>query len=301
MEIRRLNRPEYHIAFNGYHTALSMRSAAEALAGGCIYGARIDGAYAGYLCVLDEIDAVRVTYALTVPAFRNRGVFTALLRHVIQSPPRKAQFCISPDHPSYPIVRRCCDRLGFVRDEDIRVFYCRHEDRDKWQAFMNQKGAALCATLERRGYKAVPFRELTPALLDQLRCSDRSEYGNGMFHPALYLDNPDSRLSRTLSFAAVINGRLAAYSLVTMEDEKTAQFAQLSVSAAEQGHGVILLPFSASIRCFFDKGLSRACYAMYESNEPADAFRKKVLTVFDASETRLEGYSWPGSAKEAAE
>ena len=301
MEIRKLNRPEYHIAFNGYHTALSGRSAAEAMTGGYIYGARIDSAYAGYICVLNEIDTVRVTYALTVPEFRNRGVFTALLRHVIQSPPRRAELCISTDHPFYPAVRRCCDRLGFVRDEDIRVFYCRHEDRDKWQAFMDKKGSGLCATLERLGYRAVSFRDLDPALLDQLRHSDRSEYGNEMFHPALYLDNPESRLSPDLSFAAVRDGQLAAYSLVTMEDEKTAQFAQLSVSAGEQGRGVILLPFSASVRCFFDKGLSRACYAMYASNEPADAFRRKVLAVFDTSETRLEGYSWPGSAKEAAE
>ena len=154
---------------------------------------------------------------------------------------------------------------------------------------MDLKGKRLCETLKRQGYRAVSFGELDEDLLTQLKLSDRSEYAN-IFHPSMYLENPAHKLSRELSFAAVNEGKLSAYCLVTMGDERSAMFDQISVSAGELGMGVILLPYVFSMERFFEMGLENAYYAMYGSNERANAFRDKILTVFSTTETTMENY-----------
>ena len=54
MKIVRPSLLEYYIAFAGNLSPLSNRYAAQAKAGGCIYGARIDDAYEGFLCISDD-------------------------------------------------------------------------------------------------------------------------------------------------------------------------------------------------------------------------------------------------------
>ena len=156
---------------------------------------------------------------------------------------------------------------------------------------MERKGKRLCATLERQGYTPVSFDALDEELLNQLRCSDRSEYAN-MFHPTLFLDDPAKKLSPDLSFAAVKDGRLVSYCLVSMADRRTAIFEQISVSAREQGQGIILLPYICSMNQFFEKELSAAFYAMYGSNRHANAFRNKVLMLFPTSQSTMENYCY---------
>ena len=107
---------------------------------------------------------------------------------------------------------------------------------------MNHKGAGLCATLKKQGYCAVSFVDADESLLKQLRISDRSEYGN-MFHPAEYMDNPAKKMSWEMSYAAVRNNILQAYTLVSRRNTDKVIFEQISASSNEQGSGVILLPF----------------------------------------------------------
>ena len=289
MKIIRLGLLEYYIAFAGNHSALSNRYAAQADAGGSIYGAKIDGTYAGFLCVSDEITAVRITYALTVPEYRKQGVFTELVKHVIETHKKIVRAGISKEHPCYSFILKTFLKLGFLPGEKVTVFSCSRKDEDKWRRFMDQKGKRLCETLKRQGYRAVSFGELSEDLLTQLKLSDRSEYAN-IFHPSMYLENPANRLSRELSFAAVKDGKLSAYCLVTMGDERSAMFDQISVTAGELGMGVILLPYVFSMERFFEMGLENAYYAMYGSNERANAFRNKILAIFPTTETTMENY-----------
>ena len=289
MEITRLGLLEYYIAFAGNHSALSNRYAAQAEAGGSIYGAKINGAYAGFLCVSDEIGAARITQAFTLPEYRKQGVFTELVKHVTETQKKNVRAGISKDHLCYSFILKTLLKLGFLPGEKVTVFSCSRKDEDRWRRFMDQKGNRLCETLNRQGYRAVSFGELDEDLLTQLKFSDRSEYAN-IFHPSLYLENPANKLSWELSFAAVKDGKLSAYCLVTMGDEKSAMFDQISVSAGELGMGVILLPYVFSMERFFEMGLENAYYAMYGSNEHANAFRNKILTIFTTTETTMENY-----------
>ena len=54
--------------------------------------------------------------------------------------------------------------------------------------------------------------------------------------------------------------------------------------------GVILLPYVFSMERFFEIGLENAFYAMYGSNEHANAFRNKILAIFPTTETAIENY-----------
>lgn len=98
------------------------------------------------------------------------------------------------------------------------------------------------------------------------------------------------QLSWDLSYVAVRNGTLSAYCLVALADSRSAVFDQISVSAAEQGGGVILLPYVFSMQRFFERGMENACYAMYGSNRHANAFRKKLFQIFPTNEQTVENY-----------
>lgn len=289
MKIVRLSLLEYYIAFAGILSPLSNRYAAQAKADGCIYGARIDNAYAGFLCVSDDAETVRITYALTVPEYRKQGVFTELVKHVTEIHGKNIRAGISKDHSCHAFIRKTLLKLGFLPGEKVTVFSCSRKDEDKWHRFMDQKGKRLCETLKRQGYRAVSFGELNEDLISQLKDSDRSDYAN-MFHPSLYLEDPAKKLSGDLSFAAVKNGKLSAYCLVTMGGTRSAVFEQISVAADEQGMGVILLPYVSSMEHFFEWGLESAYYAMYGSNEHANAFRNKILAIFPTTENTMENY-----------
>ena len=85
MEICKLNILEYYIAFAGCLTALSNRYAEQAKSCGCIYGAKTDGAYAGFMCISNEAEWTRITYALILPEYRNQGFFTGLVQHLTEN------------------------------------------------------------------------------------------------------------------------------------------------------------------------------------------------------------------------
>ena len=114
MKITRLGLLEYYIAFAGNHSALSNRYAAQAEAGGSIYGVRINGAYAGFLCVSDEITAVRITNAFTLPEYRKQGVFTELVKYVTETQKKNVRAGISNDHPCYMFILNTLLKLGFL-------------------------------------------------------------------------------------------------------------------------------------------------------------------------------------------
>jgi len=280
---------EFHIAFAGSRTALSDLLASQTGNLGGIYGARVDGTYAGFLIAADDVEHIRITYAFTVPEFRRQGVFTSLMQHVKDLYQQGIRMTIPSTHECYEILKHTCEILGFTAQERVHVFSCSRKDEDRWRLFMEKKGKRLCDMLRMHGYNPVCFRTMGESLTSQLRDSDHSAYGN-MFHPALFLDDPAKKLSLDLSFAAEKNGRLASYCLVIMVNDTSAVFEQISVSSEEMGQGVILLPYVYSMERFFEMDLQSAYYAMYESNKHANAFRKKVLKIFPSNETVQENY-----------
>ena len=289
MEIQRLNFAEYQILFMGMHTPISRRFAAQAEKNGWIFGAWVGGSCAGFLTAEEETEDIRITHAFTVPSFRKKGVFTGLIRHMTEEQNRIIRVTVSSGNVCFPTVRDVCLSLGFRKGESVSVFVSSSRTKPEWNAFMKLRGERLCQTLKRQGYRALSFQDMDKDLLEQLGNSDRSEYGN-VFHPSLYLENPAKRLDRDMSFAAVKDGKLAAYSLVAMGDDDSAVFDQISVSKEESGHGVILLPFACSMARFYERGIPAAYYAMYESNRHAGAFRSAVLEILPTEERTIENY-----------
>ena len=289
MDIIRINMLEYYIAFAGYQTALSNRYASQAISHGVLLGAKTDGAYSAFMCVVEEADSARISYGFTVPEYRNQGAFTELVKYVAGSSGKPVRISVPPKNEFYEYIHKAIISLGFEPTEQVTVFSCSSEDKDKWDQFMETKGRRLCDMLEMRGYRVVSFRDMDESLLEELRNSDRSEYAN-IFHPAAWLDDPSYKLSWDLSCAAERNGKLSGYCLVTEGDKSSAIFDQISVSASEMGQGVILLPYVYSMKQFFEHGLSSAYYAMYGSNRHANAFRKSVLKVFPASTSTLNNF-----------
>ena len=291
LDITGMNMLEYYLAFAENHTALTHHYAKQAAEEGGLYCARIEKAYAGYICVADEKDTVRINYAFTEPEFRDQGVFTGLVQYVAHAYQKPVSLGILTSSDFYGAIRHTCEKLGFFMTEKVTVFSCSGEGKSRWDAFMEQKGQRLCKVLERNGYRAVSFQDLEPDLLEQIRSSDSTAYANS-FHPAEFLDNPARKMSWDLSYATVKDGTVAAYCLVSMPDHKSAVFEQISVSSDEMGQGVILQPFVSSMTRFVERKLERACYAMYGSNRHANAFRNKVLMIFLTIESVMENYCY---------
>ncbi len=287
--IDRISFIEYMISFAGTRTAYSDRCAEEADNGGMLVCAKLGGEYAGYICAVGEESMIRVTYAFTRAEFRRQGIFRALMNYITGAAPAVVRVNISGTHESYGITVGVCKELGFVPGESVTVFTCRPEDDSGWRGYMDSRGTRLCEFLKRHGYGTVSFADADDDIISQIRGSCRSEYGN-TFDITAYFDNPARKLSKELSFAAVKDGKLAAYTLVTRPAEKKAVFEQISDSSAERGSGVILLPFAAAMDKFFELGCTLSSYAMYGSNKQANAFRKKLLGGLNTTESVSENY-----------
>ena len=141
---------------------------------------------------------------------------------------------------------------------------------------MDKVGNKFCEILIRQGFECFSFNEAAENFLDELYHSDENEYKN-TFSTKVFFDNANKCLDKNLSFLATKNGKLAAYSLVSRPDEKSAVFEHISTSEEHRGTGCIFLPFANSMEEFRKAGCNRAAYVMYEDNTHANAFRKKLL------------------------
>ena len=290
MNISRMSVIENSIAFAGSHTGFSMQCVKRSAACGMLFGASLDGKYAGYLCAAAESGIIRIIYAFTAPEYRRQGVFSGLMRFVAENANTAIRVSISEKQEYHDTVAGVCEKLGFLKAESVRVYTCHKDMYPVWDQFMNEKGRRLTAYLERRGYRVASFAEAPEDIIDQLRSSPRSEYKN-MLDPAVFLDIPENRLSWEMSFAAMKDDRLAGYVLVTHNSPTKAVFEHISESSLEQGSGLILMPFAAAMeKVFTGSEVQTISYAMYESNARANAFREETLNMLAPTVTISENY-----------
>ena len=278
------------IAFAGYQTAFSAQCVKRSAACGLLLGAREGGKYAGYLSAVRESGMIRILYAYTVPSYRGRGVFTALMRFVLRNTETAVRVSIPQNHPFHDPVVKVCLAEGMKKAESARVFTCHKEMYPVWARFMKEKGDRLCDYLKRRGYRSAYFAELGEEAVGQLRESGTSDYRNAL-DPSVFLDVPENRLSWEMSCAALKEGRLAGYVLVTLNSPTKAVFEHISESAGQQGTGLILLPFAAAMKkVFTESEVQTVSFAMYGSNARANAFREEALNMLNPSVTISENY-----------
>ncbi len=281
---------ENSIAFAGYHTAFSMQCVKRSAACGMLFGARKDGKYAGYLCAVAESGIIRILYAFTVPEFRKQGVFTELMRFAADNAKATVRVNIVRHHEYHDVVAGVCRKLEFRQAESVNIYTCHKDMYPVWENFMSEKGSRLSAYLKRRGYKVSSFAEAPESIISQLHNSPYTEYRN-MLDPSVFLDFPENRLSWEMSCVAMRDDRLAGYVLVTQNSPTKAVFEHISESNAEQGTGLILLPYAEAMkRVFADNGILTISYAMYESNSHANAFREETLNMLKPSVSVSENY-----------
>lgn len=272
------NFTDYIFLFAEGRTAYSDLSVKDALnSGGRLYILLKNNLPAGYLCIANEENIARVLYIYTAPAYRNSGVCKTLLNHVCENADRKIKVCISEELENFFHIKKACLSLGFF-EESKCIIHSSGEEKDfsNWVNYMDSVGNKFCEMLIKQGFECVSFYEATANQLEELYYSDENAYKNAL-STKIFFDNANKFLDKNLSFLATKDGELAAYSLVSRPDVKSAVFEQISTAEKFIGTGCIFLPFAKSMEAFQKAGCNRAAYVMYENNLHANAFRKKLL------------------------
>lgn len=285
---------DYLFFFGESRTAYSDYSVRKSLSsGGNIYIMMEESDAVGYICTMEEYKKVIVSYALTVPEKRNAGIFTSMMKHVISVSEYPVKLGISEESSVYPAVRKVCLELGLVEQSSAIVFSGNTEDNRGWLEFMEKTGQKVCDSLLRQGFDCVSFSEADSNLLEQLYYSGSNSFQNKL-DVKPFFDNPYKMLDRDMSFMAVKDGEIAAYTLVSRPDQSSSVFEHISAAQTYIGSGVILLPFSKSMEMYGIRRCKRIAYAMHEDNDHANAFRKKLLEKVTASQRRCYDFVYKG-------
>lgn len=285
---------DYLFLFGESRTAYSDYSVRNALSsGGNIYIMMEESDAVGYICTMQEYKKVIVSYALTVPEKRNTGIFTAMMKYVISVSEYPVKLGISEENSVYHAVRKVCQELGLAEQSSTIVFSGNTEDNRGWVEFMEKTGQKICDALLRQGFKSVSFSEADSDLLEQLYHSESNSFQNKL-NVKPFFDNPYKGLARDMSFMAVKDGEIAAYTLVSRPDQSSSVFEHISAAQTYIGSGVILLPFSKSMEMYGILRCKRIAYAMHEDNDHANAFRRKLLGKVTSSQRRCYNFEYKG-------
>ena len=277
LEIKEIDLNEYYFAMFGMRTGFTDYCAkCAAYSGGHIFAAFNGKSPAGFICFGISDDGTRLLCALTEKSLRGQGIFTALLAYGIIHVPHPIKVSISEEHKCFAQVSAAVKKENFVLANRCVIFGGDRKDFPEWEKYMEKSGSGLCAYLERRGFSAVSFSELTDEALEYIKNSPRNEFANEL-SPKDFFDNPAKKLDNDSSFAALKEGKPEAYVLISRPDKDSFIFELICASKKYASMGVILLPFAYSMKAYDESGCRKIRYAMYEDNVHANAFRKKLL------------------------
>lgn len=276
---------DYLFLFGDSRTAFSDLAVQSAEKFGKLYLMMETDRAVGYLCTENEENYCTVLHAYTLPERRNTGIFTELLKTVREESDRVIRLSIAENKACFRQVDHVRRKLGFVTGSSCMIFSGKSENFVNWETYMTRTGNTFCRILLNQGFQCVSFAEAGNEMLNELYDSEKSDFHNHL-DVRLFLDNQSRCLDREMSFLAIKDGVLAAYTLVRRPDRFSAVFEHISAHEKYIGSGCILLPFARSMGMFKEKGCSRAVYAMYEDNNHANAFRKKLLGKVTSSQKR---------------
>ncbi len=280
---------DYLFLFGDFRTVFSDLSAKSANENGMLYILLDNNLPAGYICAEKNENLCTVLYGYIVPDKRNSGIFSQLLRFVTEKVDCDVKLSIAENRDSFPIAKHTAEKLGFKLDSSCILFSGKIEDLSNWEKYMAETGDKFCGILLRQDYRCVSFADADIGLLKSLYNSGISDFQNHLdIRP--YLEQKSKCTDMEMSFIAVKNDTVAAYTLVRRPDKKSAVFEHISVHEKYIGSGCILLPFAKSIKMFKTYNCRRAVYAMYEENSHANAFRKKLLERVTSSQKRSYNY-----------
>lgn len=274
---------DYIFLFGESRSRLSDLSAKSALTtGGRIYMFWENERAVGYICLSSESGITKLLYGYTLEAERKKGVFSALLGYAAENMQRPIKVSITEEHRYFSAVSSACLKCGFEKGSVCKVFGGRSEDLIRWEEYMAGTGGKLCSMLERQGFSAVSFAEMSDKLISDVYLSGENDFKNEL-DVKPFFDDENRHLNRKMSYAVLKDGELAAYTLVSSPDSISAIFEHISASEKYMGSGCILLAFARSMEIFGKEGCRRAAYAMYENNDRANNFRRKLLGLITSS------------------
>ena len=286
--IKSASQLEYIFLFSACRTQYLDLMVQNALDSGQLWILYEDNAAAGLLCAEKNEKECIITYVFTKPEYRRRGVMKALLTHQCNSASTTIRTYFSQNHVFYSGIKALLLSLGFRYQTGCRVYHCEAEGYTRWNAYLEKTGNRLLAVLARQGYTSTSFRDMPWSVWEELWHSGESAFDNQLPVKAL-LSRSRRKINPDLSFVTTRKGELAAYCMVSCLSERTAIFEQTSSAKSLLGSGVILQSF-ANAMCALGKkaDLLRVVYTIYETNQQADAFRKKILRTITSSENRID-------------
>lgn len=299
-EIQRAAYMDYIVLFEGSRTAYMDYNVKNALAsGGAVYieyekeglGQEEKKQPAGLLCLCREKELYRISYAFTAEEKRRSGVFTRLLQYVLDTAPGLIEIRLSEQAGYYSWIKPVLSAKGFWLHSACIVYSCSTEDYSYWEAYMQEKGERLCEALLKQGYGCISFEEAPEALLKEIYDAEESDFGNSL-SARVFFDQEERCMDKSMSYAVTLDGHLAAYTLVSCPDAHSAVFEQISASGKTRGSGAVFLAFAKSMERIGQPGIKRVSYAMYEQNNHANAFRRKIPQQLMSSEKRSENYHY---------
>ena len=262
----------------GHRTPYSDYFAKEADESGRLLCAKINDKFAGYICAAVNGREMRITHAYTCPEYRGQGVFAALLSEIADNTDMTVRINLPAEQEFHDAVVYVCRRLGFVQGESVIIYTFRPDSDTRWREYMDTCGRRICDMLRRHGYRTVSFADADDDIIRQIYESDKNGFGNP-FEPRSFFDDPSKKLSYDLSFAAVRNGELAAYTLGRLLTPQKGVLEQIAASEKKRGTGVILLPFAETVERFTAIGGKVASYAIFGSNDAANSFRDRLVDI----------------------
>lgn len=157
------------------------------------------------------------------------GVFSELLRFIISSSDRDVRLNITENKESFTAVDHVLKKLNFALESTCIVFSGKSDDFGNWERYMEETGDKFCRILHRQGYQRISFAEADNNLIESLYNSKNSDFQNQLdVRP--YLSRKSKCLDKDMSFMAVKDNTITAYTLVRRPDQTSAVFEHVSVT-----------------------------------------------------------------------
>lgn len=249
--------------------------------GGALLGAYLDQEPFG-IAVLEFAPRPILNYVFVVDKLRKNGIGTKLVQASCALAESKCMVEISANvitqNEHGIAIERMLQKAGFEVAQTAKIIrYAKDEKcRRNWDIFLKERGERICSTLSRRGFRTLPFSEVSVEIMERLKTSIGRDFPSNL-NPLTYISNPHDRLVPEYSFMALKNDEPAAFITVTTVDDKTLVFQQMSAAFRHQGSGLFLLPFAAFMEKFLTGSYTKISGMIYDDNERMQSLIKNFI------------------------
>ena len=251
---------------------------------------------AGYICAGSENNICNVYHAYTAPEKRRGGIFTALIKFLME---KNSAVAIqgSSNNGQSPLLMKICSALGFQSFSVCKTSRADWKNLCDWKEkffdkFMAERGNKYVEFFSRQGFEIYSFAESPKKYLEQIYNSRENYFGNA-FDARKFFDGGDKNfVAKDLSFLIVKNGEVAAYFLATAPDKKNLIAEQTSVAKKYLNSGVLFPLLSKFVAAVYNRQCENLAFAVYEDNLSARKFFEKLTGQLKTSNDFIYKFLW---------